>query len=236
MLELKELHAYYGISHVVQGISLTVGTGEAVGLMGRNGVGKTTTLKSIMGLETRTRGQILFEGVDLSGSSSHARAQKRLGYVPEERAVFPEMTVEENIRIGAMIHRQADVDQCLATAYELFPILSERRRQLAGTLSGGQQKMLALARGLALRPKLLLVDEPTEGLMPANVELITAALVKAKQSGVAVLVVDASFDLIVEVCTRMYAMDRGTLVGTFDAGEFASADELAARYLGGVRE
>jgi len=235
MLELRDLHAYYGISHVVQGVSLTVGPGEGVGLMGRNGVGKTTTLKSIMGLETRTRGQIVFEGTDLSGTSVHARAQKRLGYVPEERAVFPEMTVEENIRIGALIHRASEQGHCLATAYELFPILSERRRQLAGTLSGGQQKMLALARGLALQPKLLLVDEPTEGLMPVNVELITTALVKARQNGVAVLVVDASFDLIVEVCARMYAMDRGVLIGTFEPGEFSGADELAARYLGGVQ-
>jgi branched-chain amino acid transport system ATP-binding protein len=188
-----------------------------------------------MGLETRTTGAVVFDGADVTRMSSHARAGRGLGYVPEERAVFPEMTVEENIRIGALIHRPRDIDGCLGTAYELFPILRERRAQLAGTLSGGQQKMLALARGLALRPKLLMVDEPTEGLMPANVQLITAALVKARQNGVAVLVVDASFDLIVEVCTRLYAMDRGVLVGTFEPGAFGSADELAATYLGGVR-
>src|SRR5438045_4180442 len=192
MLEIQDLHSYYGASHVVQGISLSVGQGEAVGLMGRNGVGKTTTLQSIMGLEARTRGQILFDGAELSAVASHVRAGRGLGYVPEERAVFPQMTVEENVRIGAMIHRPRDVQDCLAAAYELFPILRERRLQLAGTLSGGQQKMLSLARGLALRPKLLLVDEPTEGLMPANVELIGAALGRATAMGVAVLVVDAS--------------------------------------------
>jgi branched-chain amino acid transport system ATP-binding protein len=234
MLELQDLHAYYGASHVVQGISLSVGPGEAVGLMGRNGVGKTTTLKSSMGLEARTSGKILFDGAELTGMASHVRAARGLGYVPEERAVFPQMTVEENVRIGALIHRPRDVRDCLAAAYELFPILAERRLQMAGTLSGGQQKMLSLARGLALRPKLLLVDEPTEGLMPANVELITAALARATSIGVAVLVVDASFDLIMETCSRLYAMDRGVLIGTFRPGEFSGPDELAARYLGAV--
>ncbi|HZR98882.1 MAG TPA: ABC transporter ATP-binding protein [Chloroflexota bacterium] len=234
MLELRDLHAYYGTSHVVQGISLSVGAGEAVGLMGRNGVGKTTTLKAIMGLEARTRGEIVFDGQELAGLPSHARAARGLGYVPEERAVFPQMTVEENVRIGALIHRPRDVRACLDAAYELFPILRERRLQLAGTLSGGQQKMLSLARGLALRPKLLLVDEPTEGLMPANVALIGAALAKATTLGVAVLVVDASFDLIMETCNRLYAMDRGVLTGMFRPGEFAGPDELAARYLGAV--
>jgi branched-chain amino acid transport system ATP-binding protein len=234
MLELQDLHAYYGASHVVQGISLSVGPGEAVGLMGRNGVGKTTTLKSIMGLETRTKGKILFDGAEMTGLASHVRAGRGLGYVPEERAVFPQMTVEENIRIGAMLHRPTDVQGCLAAAYDLFPILSERRLQLAGTLSGGQQKMLALARALALRPRLLLVDEPTEGLMPVNVELITQALVKATQDGVAILLVDASFDLVMESCNRLYAMDRGVLTGTFSPHEFSSPDELAARYLGAV--
>ncbi len=234
MLEIRDLHAYYGASHVVQGISLSVGAGEAVGLMGRNGVGKTTTLKAIMGLESRTRGQILFDGAELSRLPSHVRAARGLGYVPEERAVFPQMTVEENVRIGAMIHRPRDVQSCLEAAYELFPILAERRAQLAGTLSGGQQKMLSLARGLALRPKLLMVDEPTEGLMPANVELIGAALARAIQLGVAVLVVDASFDLIMETCSRLYAMDRGLLTGMFRPDEFSGPDELAARYLGAV--
>src|SRR5262249_53718465 len=117
MLEIRDLHAYYGASHVVQGISLSVGQGEAVGLMGRNGVGKTTTLKSIVGLEARTQGQILFDGAELSGLASHARAARGLGYVPEERAVFPQMTVEENVRIGAMIHRPRDVQGCLEAAY-----------------------------------------------------------------------------------------------------------------------
>lgn len=232
MLELRDLHAYYGSSHIVQGVSLAVGEGETVGLMGRNGVGKSTTLKSIMGLETRTRGSIVFDEVEITRMASHTRAARGLGYVPEERAVFPRMTVEENLRIGAMISRQQKQQEVLDTAYALFPILSARRTQLAGTMSGGQQKMLSLARGLALRPKLLLVDEPTEGLMPANVELITAALVAAASTGLAILVVDASFDLIQQTCDRLYAMDRGVLTGTFRPREFSGPDDLAAQYLG----
>jgi branched-chain amino acid transport system ATP-binding protein len=232
MFEIDELHAYYGKSHIVQGISLQAGPGEAVGLVGRNGVGKTTTLKAIMGLVGRCQGRIMLDGTNLARMSSHLRARKGLGYVPEERAVFPGMTVEENIRIGALRHKHAEQLRFLETAYALFPILKERRLQMAGTLSGGQQKMLALARGLASRPAMLLVDEPSEGLMPLNVALITDALVKSTESGLSVLVVDASFDLLRQTCTRLYVMDRGVLVGTYRPDEFRSPDELAATYLG----
>lgn len=235
MLEVQDLHAFYGASHVVQGVSFSVGQGEAVGLVGRNGVGKTSTLKSLMGMETRTRGAVLFEGTPLMGMAAHVRASRGLGYVPEERAVFPQMTVEENIRIGALLHPSVNQKGVLDRAYALFPILRERRHQMAGTLSGGQQKMLGLARGIALRPKLLLVDEPTEGLMPANVELITNALVAATSDGMTVLVVDSSFDLLRSLCARMYAMDRGVLVGTYQPADFSSPDELAATMLGEAR-
>src|SRR5437588_4829665 len=232
MLEVQDLHAFYGASHVVQGVSFSIAQREAVALVGRNGVGKTSTLKSLMGIETRTRGSVTLEGTPLMGIASHVRASRGLGYVPEERAVFPQMTVEENIRIGALLHRGADQKGVLDRAYALFPILRERRSQMAGTLSGGQQKMLALARGIALAPRLLLVDEPTEGLMPANVELITHALLTATQTGMTVLVVDSSFDLLRTLCARMYAMDRGVLVGTYQPSDFASPDDLAATMLG----
>lgn len=231
MFELQDLHAYYGKSHVVQGICLSIGDGEAVGLVGRNGVGKTTTLKSIAGLLSHTRGRILFDSQDLSSQAAHVRARKGLGYVPEERAVFAEMSVEENIRIGAMLQERKQQQHCFEMAYSLFPILKERRTQLAGTLSGGQQKMLALARGLSLHPRLLLVDEPSEGLMPQNVELISDALSQATKNGVSILVVDASFDLLREVCARLYVMDRGTLIGTYRPQDLRSPDELAATYL-----
>jgi branched-chain amino acid transport system ATP-binding protein len=232
MFELEELHAYYGKSHVVQGISLRVEAGEAVGLVGRNGVGKTTTLKAIVGLLTRVTGRIQLDGQEIGAKPPHSRARLGLGYVPEERAVFPGMTVEENIRIGSLLLAGKAQDRCLDTAYELFPILRERRRQTAGTLSGGQQKMLGLARGLSLSPRLLLVDEPSEGLMPINVDLVAAALVKAKAAGLGVLVVDASFDLLRTVCSRLHVMDNGVLVGSYSPGDFSSPDELAATYLG----
>jgi branched-chain amino acid transport system ATP-binding protein len=235
VLDVQELHAFYGASHVVQGVSFSLNPGEAVALVGRNGVGKTSTLKSLMGMETRTRGSISFDGASLMGMAAHVRASRGLGYVPEERAVFPQMTVEENIRIGSLLGKSGDQKSVLDRAYALFPILRERKNQMAGTLSGGQQKMLALARGIALRPKLLLVDEPTEGLMPANVELVSHALLAATQEGMTVLVVDSSFDLLKILCSRMYAMDRGVLVGTYQPSDFNSPDELAATMLGEER-
>ncbi|HEY7295493.1 MAG TPA: ABC transporter ATP-binding protein [Dehalococcoidia bacterium] len=232
MFELRGLHAYYGKSHVVQGVSLQVGAGEAVGLVGRNGVGKTTTLKAIIGLLRRTRGEIRFAGQEISKLPTHRRAALGLGYVPEERAVFADMSVEENIRIGAFLQAPADQRRCLAEAYAFFPILQERREQLAGTLSGGQQKILALARGLALRPRLLLVDEPSEGLMPMFVAHVGDALARAAASGNAILLVDASYDLLRRVCTRLYVMDRGLITGVYRPEEFAGPDALAAAYLG----
>lgn len=233
MLELQDVHSYYGRSHVIQGISLHVGPGEAVGLVGHNGVGKTTTLKSVMGLGPRTRGRIAFDGRDLRGVPVHARAQRGIGFVPDAGAVFPEMTVEENVRAGTLVRPRSEQVGCLEEAYRLFPVLAERRDQPAGTLSGGQQKMLGLARGLALRPRLVMVDEPSEGLMPINVDLIARALRRAVQSGTAVLVVDASFHLLKMVCSRLYVMKRGVITGEHRLAEFATADGLVATYLKG---
>jgi branched-chain amino acid transport system ATP-binding protein len=235
VLELQDLHSFYGRSHVVQGVSLRVGAGEAVGLVGRNGVGKTTTLKSIMGLVPRVRGRVMFKDMDLRSTSAHSRARRGLGFVPDERAVFPHMTVEENIRIGAFLQAPGEQSRCLATAYELFPILAERRHQQAGTLSGGQQKMLSLARGLALKPDLLLVDEPSEGLMPINVELIAKALAGAATAGTSVLVVDASFDLLKTVCGRLYVMEQGTITAEHPLSDFDNPADLVRTYLRGAQ-
>ncbi|MGH2364557.1 MAG: ABC transporter ATP-binding protein [Chloroflexota bacterium] len=232
MFEIRDLHAFYGKSHVVQGISLHVNQGEAVALTGRNGVGKTTTLRSIMGLLVRTEGGISMDGQDVTRMKTPARAQLGIGYVPEERAIFTQMSVEENIVIGALVQGNRDKAGCLDVAYDLFPVLKERHRQLGGTLSGGQQKMLALARGVALHPKLLLVDEPSEGLMPINVDLVAGALAKAAAQGMMVLVVDASFDLLKVACSRLYIMDRGQIVSEQQPNDFSGPDQLAAAYLG----
>jgi len=233
VLELTDLHSYYGRSHVVQGISLRVAAGEGVGLVGHNGVGKTTTLRSIMGLVPQTVGRIMFDNHDLQRAPTHARARRGIGFVPDEEAVFPRMTVEENIRAGAMIHPGREQADCLARAYELFPFLAQRRTQPAGTLSGGQQKMLTLARGLALRPRVILVDEPSEGLMPINVNLLSAELKRAVDEGVGVLVVDASFQLLKTVCSRLYVMKRGRITGEHRLDEFSTPDQLVATYLKG---
>ncbi len=232
MLELQEVHSYYGRSHIIQGVSLRVGPGEGVGLVGHNGVGKTTTLRSVMGLGPRTKGRIFFEQRELHGPA-HVRARRGLGFVPDAEAVFPEMTVEENIRTGAMLKARSEHRGCLDTAYELFPVLAERRAQLGGTLSGGQQKMLSLARGLALSPRLIMVDEPSEGLMPINVELISAALRRAVESGMGILVVDASFQLLKTVCSRLYVMKQGRITGEHRLDEFSTADRLVETYLKG---
>jgi branched-chain amino acid transport system ATP-binding protein len=233
VLELRDLHSYYGRSHVIQGISMEVGRGEGVGLVGPNGVGKTTTLRSIIGAGPRTQGRIAFDERDLRRAPVHARARHGIGLVPDDDAVFPEMTVEENIQAGALVRGdRAEQRRSLETAYELFPVLKERRRQLAGTLSGGQQKMLALARGLALRPRLIMVDEPSEGLMPINVELIAVALRRAVEEGMSVLVVDASFPLLETVCGRLYVMRQGLITGHHRLTEFSKADQLVATYLG----
>jgi branched-chain amino acid transport system ATP-binding protein len=231
MLELRDVHSYYGRSHVVQGISLAVRAGEGVGLVGHNGVGKTTTLRSIMGLVPRTLGRVAFDGHDLSGSAPHARARRGLGFVPDEEAVFPQMTVEDNVRAGVLLQARRDQERCLAAAWELFPVLAERRAQLAGTLSGGEQKMLALARGLALRPRVILVDEPSEGLMPINVDLIAGALRRAVQEGIGVLVVDASYGLLKTVCERLYVMKRGRIAGEHRLDEFQAPEQLVSTYL-----
>jgi branched-chain amino acid transport system ATP-binding protein len=233
MFELRDLHAYYGKSHVVQGINLTVNAGEAVALTGRNGVGKTTTLRSIMGLLVRTEGAILLDGQDIPRLTTPARANRGIGYVPEERAVFPTMSVEENIMVGALVRSDSSLRKsALQRAYDFFPLLRQRHRQMGGTLSGGQQKMLGLARGLALRPRLLLVDEPSEGLMPGNVDLVAGALAKAAAEGMAILVVDASFDLLRTACSRLYVMDIGRLVGEYKPSDFATPQQLAQAYLG----
>jgi len=234
VLELQDLHAYYGRSHVVQGVSLRVERGEGVGLIGHNGVGKTTTFKAVMGLGPATKGRIAFEDRELQRAPVHARARHGIGFVPDEEAVFPAMSVEENIRTGALMRARRDQGSSLEIAYELFPVLAERRRQAAGTLSGGQQKMLALARGLALQPRMILVDEPSEGLMPINLELISGALRRAVQEGMGVLVVDASFDLLKTVCSRLYVMKRGLITGEHELAAFSNQDQLLSTYIEGA--
>ena len=232
MLELEDVHAFYGRSHVLHGVSLRVEAGEGVGLVGHNGVGKTTTLKSVMGLGPRVMGHLRFGGHELRGPT-HRRARLGISFVPDSEAVFPDLTVEENLRAAAMVHGDGGRRRLLDQAYELFPLLGARRNQFAGTLSGGEQKALSLARGVTLQPRLVLVDEPSEGLMPINVELFAGALRRAVEAGIGVLVVDASFQLLKTVCTRLYVMKQGRVTGEHRLEEFPTADGLVATYLRG---
>src|SRR5262249_6030378 len=192
MLSLRDIHTYYGKSHILQGVSLEVAPGEVVGLLGRNGVGKTTTLKSVMGLAPPASGHVTFEGRDITGLAPHQLARLGIAWVPEERRIFRLLSVMENLRTG-LDRRGVDEArraQLLDKVYAAFPVLRDRRNQAGGTLSGGEQQMLAIARAMMLEPKIILLDEPTEGLMPRMVGQIREIIEVLHRDGVAILLVE----------------------------------------------
>ena len=206
LLELDGVQTYYGRSHVLEGVSLEVDEGEVVALVGRNGVGKTTTLRSILRLTPPREGTVRYRGEDLDGLSTHEVADRGVGWIPEDRRVFSQLTVEENLRVS--VPDPADVGAALPIAYDTFPILEERRNQEAGTLSGGQQQMLAIARGLVGSNELLLVDEPSEGLAPQIVADVAEALVAAA-SETTMLLVEQNLALALDLADRFYVLDNG---------------------------
>src|SRR5213083_1344595 len=213
MLVLDNVNAHYGKSHVLHGVSIEVRAGEVVGLLGRNGVGKTTTLKAIMGMARRTGGRITFEGRDLQGVPPHGLARLGIAWVPEERRIFRLLTVLENLRTG--LDRPglpaARREALLEKVYRYFPILRERRDQAGGTLSGGEQQMLAIARAMMLEPKIILLDEPTEGLMPRMVTQIHQIIGALHREGVAILLVEQNVPLTLEASERVYIMEKGAI-------------------------
>ena len=192
LVQVQDLHTYYGKSHILHGVSLQVGKGEVVGLLGRNGVGKSTTLKTIMGLVHASQGKVLFEGKSVTNLPAHKLARIGVAYVPEDRRIFRLLTVVENLRTG--LDRRGVTDarkqQLLNQVYEFFPVLAERRDQAGGTLSGGEQQMLAIARAMMLEPKIILLDDPTEGLMPRMVSQIRQIIEVLHREGVAILLVE----------------------------------------------
>ena len=215
MLALEGVHAHYGLSHVLQGVSLTIGKGEVVGVFGRNGVGKTTLVKTVAGWVHPTAGSIRFEGRDIAGLASDRICRLGVGLVPEDRRVFPGLTVEENLRLGLMQspgRSRAEGNQAIERIFERFARLAERRRQMGTTLSGGEQQMLAIARVLAGAPRLLLIDEPTEGLAPMVVDEIFALIAELRTGGIPVLLVEQNVMRALDVCDRFVALQRGAIV------------------------
>ncbi|KAA0572881.1 ABC transporter ATP-binding protein [Azospirillum sp. Sh1] len=214
MLSIENLHAHYGLSHVLQGVSLQAGPGEVVGLFGRNGVGKTTILKSVAGWVPASSGAIRFDGVDLTGQTPDAIARLGLGLVPEDRRIFPGLSVEENLRLGLRQcpgRARRENEQAIGQAFARFPRLAERRRQLGTTLSGGEQQMLAMARVMVGTARLLLIDEPTEGLAPMIVDEIFGIITELKRAGLTILLVEQNIHRALDVADRFYAVERGRI-------------------------
>lgn len=230
LLTVRDLHAYYGKSHVLQGVSLTVRPGEVVGLLGRNGVGKTTTLKAIMGLITR-RGQVVFKSTEVSSLPAHQIPRLGIGYVPQGRHIFPEFTVWENLMVGLVTEKTAPPER-LEAVFRNFPVLGERLKQLGGTLSGGEQQMLAIARAAISQPSLILMDEPSEGLSPLTRGIVLDRIKTIQASGVGILLVEQNVKLALATCQRVYFMEKGVVRQEVEAAVLQKDKELVARYLG----
>ncbi|MCA8406478.1 ABC transporter ATP-binding protein [Burkholderia cenocepacia] len=228
MLDVKEVHACYGKSHVLQGISLNVNEGETVTLLGRNGAGKSTTLKTIAGVVAPTGGTVTFAGRPVAGQPAHRIAAGGLCFVPEHRGIFRLLSVEENLRLGA----RRDSPWQLDDIYRIFPRLKERRRNGGAQLSGGEQQMLAIGRALMNHPRLLMLDEPVEGLAPVIVEEIVAQLKQIKAAGVAILLVEQNLEVCTQLADRHFVIEQGVIVYEGSNAAFAADHDVKDRYLG----
>jgi branched-chain amino acid transport system ATP-binding protein len=228
LLEVDDIHTYYGQSHILEGVSLSVEAGEVIALIGRNGVGKTTTLRSVLQLTAPHSGSITYRDEELVGKRTHEVAELGVGWIPEERRVFSQLTVAENVRVATP--KDGDVDAALELAYETFPALSERRDADAGALSGGQQQMLAIARGLVGENDLLLVDEPSEGLAPQIVADVAEAVQRAAEEAT-ILLVEQNLPLAMDLADRFYLLDNGQVVEEGAATRGVTDDDRIRRYL-----
>ena len=230
MLDVKDINAAYGQVKVLNGVSLNVDAGEILCVMGRNGAGKTTLLKTIMGIVRTTSGSITLDDQELTKLENHQIPKMGIGYIPQGRRLFPELTVEENIEIGLMTRDVSSDTKDWVLG--LFPHLQVRLHQAAGTLSGGEQQMLATARALALRPKVLMLDEPTEGLQPPMSEQIRQVIINMKSEGFAIILVEQRIDAVLSVADRITMIENGKSVETLTATELKNAPETVKRYLG----
>ena len=234
LVHVEDVHTYYGKSHILHGVSLNVAPGEVVGLLGRNGVGKSTTLKTIMGLVRPSQGTVRFDGVAVNGVPPYRLARRGIGYVPEDRRIFRLLTVMENLRTG--LDRDGMTEDkrsmLLDKAFTYFPVLKERRTQAGGTLSGGEQQMLAIARVMMLEPKIILLDEPTEGLMPRMVTQIRNIIEALHKEGVAILLVEQNVPLTLAASQRVYIMEKGMVRHHAPAADLRHDDAVIHQYLG----
>lgn len=231
MLRLQNLNAWYGASHVLQDISIEVAKGEIVCLIGRNGAGKTTTLKSVMGLMDRTRGSAIFKGKELLGQPAHVRFALGLAYVPEERRIVQGLSVRENLRLGLVASpekkREGELIEDIA---KIFPRLAERLDQEAVTMSGGEQQMLAIARAMIAKPDLIMLDEPSEGIMPVLVDEMFELFRNMKAQGTTVLLVEQNVELALDIADRAYVLDQGAVVHQGSAQQLLADNEVKERY------
>jgi len=233
LLELQRVHVHYGPIQALKGISLTVESGEIVTLLGANGAGKTSTLRAISGLVRPSAGRILLADVDITHRRPHEIVELGVGHVPEGRRIFPRLSVEENLRLGAFTVRdRAEIARRQDYVFSLFPRLAERRKQAGGTLSGGEQQMLAIARALLTNPRLLVMDEPSEGLAPVIVEQLVATLRQLAASGLAILLVEQRLAVATAVASRIAIMLSGRIVLETSAEELLADPALQQRYLG----
>ncbi|MEV5575104.1 ABC transporter ATP-binding protein [Spirillospora sp. NPDC052269] len=232
LLEINDIHVHYGKIAALKGISVEVDEGEIVTLIGANGAGKTTTLKTISGLRPLTSGSIRFAGADISKMPGHKRVLAGIGQSPEGRGVFPGMTVEENLLMGAYA-RRGDFSKELAEAYELFPRLAERKSQAGGTMSGGEQQMLAIGRALMAKPKVLLLDEPSMGLAPKLVQQIFSIIEEINRRGTTVLLVEQNASQALQIAHRAYVLETGHVVKSAPAADLLDDPQVRAAYLGG---
>ena len=233
MLKVSDVHVYYGAIHALKGVSFAIEAGELVSLLGGNGAGKTTTLKTVCGLLRPRSGRIELEGSALNGADPHVIVERGVAQAPEGRKIFPRFTVLENLHIGGYTRPKAALAPDVERVFELFPRLRERQKQIAGTLSGGEQQMLAIGRALMGRPKLLLLDEPSMGLAPKIVEQILETIKSINQSGVTVLLVEQNAAMALAISHRGYVLETGRVILEGTASELAGNDLVRQAYLGG---
>ena len=233
MLEVKNLEVYYGVIQAIKGISFEVNEGEVIALIGANGAGKTTTLQTITGMLQPKAGEIIFEGKDISKIPGHKIVSMGMAHVPEGRRVFAELSVYENLKLGAYTRKdKKEIEETLARVYKSFPRLEERKNQLAGTLSGGEQQMLAMGRALMSKPKIILMDEPSMGLSPILVEEIFHIIREISASGTTVLLVEQNAKKALAIADRAYVLETGNIVLSVDAKEMMNNDSIKKAYLG----